>query len=130
MSGTSLDVVTRFGAALREKDMDGVSELLHDDFVVFEAGGLPYSGHYRGPSGFVDLLTAMNEVLELTPGPIARAAVDDSMVVSRFRLRFTARVSGRSTEMSIVELYRVSHGRIIELDVYYKDPSAVTALLT
>ncbi len=51
------------------------------------------------------------------------------MIVSRFRLTFTACASGRTTEMSLVELYRVSDGLIVELDVYYKDPSAVTALL-
>jgi hypothetical protein len=31
--------------------------------------------------------------------------------------------------MSLVEIYAVRDGLIAELDVYYKDPSAVTALL-
>ena len=129
MTGTSLDVVRRFSEALRDKNMDQARSLLHDDLVVHEAGGLPYSGDYRGPQGFVDLLATMNECLELTPGPIVRDVLSDDMIVSRFRLTFTARASGRTAEMSLVELYRVSDGLIVELDVYYKDPSAVTALL-
>ena len=31
--------------------------------------------------------------------------------------------------MSLVEIYTVRDGLIVDLDVYYKDPSAVTALL-
>jgi uncharacterized protein len=129
VTGTSLAVVSRFGAALSENQIDRACALLHSDFVVHEAGGLPYSGDYHGPQGFVDLLTAMTAELELSPGPITRAALDDDTVVSRFRLRFTARGSRRFTEMNLVELYTVSTGLIVALDVYYKDPSAVTALL-
>ncbi|MCV7171526.1 nuclear transport factor 2 family protein [Mycobacterium manitobense] len=129
MTGTSLAVVSRFGTALNQNRLDEACALLHEELVVHEAGGLPYSGDYHGPRGFVDLLTAMTEKLELTPGPINRAPLGDDTVVSRFRLRFTARVSGRFTEMNLVEIYTVSDGLIIALDVYYKDPSAVTALL-
>jgi ketosteroid isomerase-like protein len=129
VTGASLAVVSRFGTALSENRLDEACALLHEDLVVHEAGGLPYSGDYHGPRGFVDLLTAMTEKLELTPGPINRAPLNDDTVVSRFRLRFTARASGRFTEMNLVEIYTVSDGLIITLDVYYKDPSAVTALL-
>jgi uncharacterized protein len=129
VNGAGLEVVKRFGEALHDKRMDQARSLLHDNLVVHEAGGLPYSGDYRGPQGFVDLLATMNEYLELTPGPIVRDVLSDGTIVSRFRLTFTARDSGRTAEMSLVELYRISDGRIVELDVYYKDPSAVAALL-
>jgi hypothetical protein len=42
---------------------------------------------------------------------------------------FTSRASGKSVEMRLVEVYTVRNGLIVELDVYYKDPSAVAALL-
>jgi uncharacterized protein len=71
----------------------------------------------------------MNEAFELMPGPLLQDSLGDDTVVSRFRLKFTARSSGRAAEMNLVELYKVSDGLILELDVYYKDPSAVTALL-
>jgi ketosteroid isomerase-like protein len=72
----------------------------------------------------------MNESMELTPGPVTRDCLSDDTVVSRFRLAFTARTSGESVEMDLVELYKVHDGLIVDLDVYYKDPSAVAALLT
>jgi uncharacterized protein len=45
----------------------------------------------------------------------------------RTRMKFTSRGSGRSAEVGLVEIYTVRDGLIAELDVYYKDPSAVAA---
>ncbi len=126
---SSLSTVRQFSKALGEKDLEQACSLLHQDLVVHEAGGLPYSGEYHGPQGFRELLAKMNESLELTAGPITRDPLSDDTVVSRFRLTFTARTSGESVEMDLVELYKVHDGLIVELDVYYKDPSAVAALL-
>jgi ketosteroid isomerase-like protein len=103
--------------------------LLHDDFVVHEAGGLPFSRDYHGSEGFFDLLNRMNDVLELTAGPVTTDPLGDAAVAARFRLRFISRASGESVEMGLVEIYTVRDGRIAELDVYYKDPAAVAAIL-
>ena len=69
----------------------------------------------------------MNEVLDLMPGSLIQHSLGDDTVVSRFRLKFTARASGRAAEMNLVELYKVSDGLIVELDVHYRDPLAITA---
>ncbi len=130
MSQSPLCTVGQFSKALGDKDLERACALLHRDLVVHEAGGLPYSGEYHGPQGFRELLTKMNESMELTPGPVTRDCLSDDTVVSRFRLAFTARTSGESVEMDLVELYKVHDGLIVDLDVYYKDPSAVAALLT
>jgi uncharacterized protein len=129
MNQSPLFTVGQFSKALGEKNMERASALLHHDLVVHEAGGLPYSGEYHGPQGFRELLTTMNESMELTAGPVTRDCLSDDTVVSRFRLTLTARASGESVEMDLVELYKVRDGLIVDLDVYYKDPAAVTALL-
>ncbi len=129
MTQSPLVAVSQFSKALGEKDIERACALLHHDLVVHESGGLPYSGEYHGPQGFRDLMAQMNESMELVPGPVTRDCLPDDTVVSRFRLTFTARASGESVEMGLVELYKVRDGQIIELDVYYKDPAAVAALL-
>jgi uncharacterized protein len=121
--------VGRFMDAMVQGKLDDALSLLHDDFVVYEAGGLPYSGEYHGSSGFFELLTKMTEVLMLTRGPTIEHLLADDTVAMRYRLAFTARASGNSIEMSVVEVYTVREGLIVELDVYYKNPSAVAALL-
>jgi uncharacterized protein len=129
VSESGVEVVSRFSRALGAGNIDEVRSLLHDDLIVREAGGLPYSGDYYGPQGFIDLLSRMNDAFELTPGPIHRNRLDENTVLSRFALKLTARASGKWAEMNLVEIYRVLDGQIVELDVYYKDPSAVAALL-
>jgi uncharacterized protein len=121
--------VGTFMQAIVEKRFDDARCLLHDEFVAYEAGGLPYSGEYLGPQGFFELLAKMNEGLELTLGPAPQYLRTDDTIAVRSRLKFTARASGESVEMDLVEIYTVRDGLIVELDVYYKDPSAVAALL-
>jgi uncharacterized protein len=122
-------IVCKFMQAIVEEKFDDARSLLHDEFVVHETGGVPYSGEYHGPQGFFELFAKMNENLELTPDPAIQYLLADDTVAMRYRLKFTARVSGRSVAMSLVEIYTVRDGLIVELDVYYKDPSAVAALL-
>jgi uncharacterized protein len=129
VSTEGLETVRRFSRALGDRDFTKVESLLHRDLVVHTAGGLPYSGEYYGPQGFLELFAAMTQVLDLTPGPLRQQSLDEQTVVSRFRLRFVARASGKHAEMDLVEIYQVSDGLIADLDVYYKDPSAVAAVL-
>jgi hypothetical protein len=41
--------VARFVEALVEERFDDARSLLHNDFVVYEAGRIPYTGEYHGP---------------------------------------------------------------------------------
>ncbi|OCB08084.1 hypothetical protein A5644_07965 [Mycobacterium intracellulare subsp. yongonense] len=119
----------RFSVAVREGDFDEMGRLLDDDFVAHEAGGLPYSGDYRGLSGFRGLLETMNDAMTLSPGPFTSEQLGESAVALRFSLTFTVRASGKSVTMNLIEVYTLRNEKIVDLDVYYKDPAAVTALL-
>ena len=123
-------VVERFVDAFGDGRLDDALSLLHDDFVVHAAGGVPYSGDYQGAAGFRDLITKIFEVVDLTPSPEMQYLVDGDKVVLYYRLTFTARASTKSIEMRVAEVLSVRDGQIAELDVFYKDPSAVVALLT
>jgi ketosteroid isomerase-like protein len=122
-------IVVKFVDAFGDQRLDEALSLLHDDFVVHAAGDVPYSGDYRGAAGFLDLITKMSEVLELTPSPEMQFLADGDKVVLHYRLTFTGRASGESVEMSMAEVFTVRDGLIVELDVFYKNPSAVEALL-
>lgn len=122
-------IVERFVGAFGDGRLDDALSLLHDDFVVHAAGGVPYSGDYHGAEGFSKLITKMLPVLELTPSPEMQYLVDGDKVVLYYSLTFTARASGESVDMSVAEVFTVRDGLIAALDVFYKDPSAVVALL-
>jgi ketosteroid isomerase-like protein len=125
----NLAIVHRF---MNASGADGRAErwsLLSDELLVKPAGGLPFSGEYRGRPGFFELRTKIDDVVKLTPGPITVRPLGEDAVAAQLRLTFTARSSGKSVEIDVVELYTVRDGQIVELDVYYKDASAVAALL-
>jgi ketosteroid isomerase-like protein len=127
--GYALPIVERFMNAIVEERLDDARGLLHDEFVAYEAGGVPYSGEYHGPQGFFDLLAKMTEGMDFTLGPAPQCLLAGNSVAVRSRVTFTSRASGDSVDMRLVEVYTVRDGLIVELDVYYKDPSAVAALL-
>ena len=129
MASDPQTIVARFAKAIVEARLDDARLLLHDDFVTHEAGGLPYSGEYHGAEGFFELLGKMNEGLELTLGHSVQFLLAENTAAMRSHVTFTSRATGNSVEMSLVEVYTVRDELIVELDVYYKDPAAVTALL-
>jgi ketosteroid isomerase-like protein len=122
-------LVVKFVDAFGEQRFDDARSLLHDEFVAHAAGDVPYSGDYRGAAGFLDLVTKMSEALDVTPTSAMHFIADGETVVLHYRLRFTGRASGNSAEMSMSEVFTIRDGLIIELDVFYKNPSAVRALL-
>jgi uncharacterized protein len=122
-------IVVKFVDAFGDQRLDDALSLLHDEFVVHAAGDVPYSGDYCGPAGFLELITKISDALELTPSPQMQFLADADKVVLHYRLRFTARASGENVEMSMAEVFTVRDGLIVELDVFYKKPSAVEALL-
>jgi len=122
-------IVGNFMQAIVEERLDDARGLLHDEFVAYEAGGVPYSGEYRGAQAFFELLAKMSEGLEFILGPAPQYLRAGDAVAVRSRVKFSARASGKRVDMSLVEIYTVRDGLIVELDVYYKDPSAVAALL-
>jgi ketosteroid isomerase-like protein len=122
-------IVVKFVDAFGDQRLDDALSLLDDEFVVHAAGDVPYSGDYFGPTGFLELVTKISEMLELMPSPKMQFLADGDKVVLHYRLTFTARASGESVEMSMAEVFTVQEGLIMELDVFYKNPSAVEALL-
>lgn len=128
-TGDPLTTVQTFVAAVAEERMSDASSLLHEDFVAYEAGGLPYSGEYRGAQGFFELMARLGDGVDVIPGPSMQFLSADNTVAVRFRLTFTSQAIGRSVEMGMVEVYTVGDGLMVELDVYYKDPAAITELL-
>ena len=128
MSDTPAAVMDRFVAAFEAGDLAGACGLLHPDAVVHEAAGLPYSGDYKGPDGFAALVGTMAGSYDFKLLDTEYLPVDDERIVVRMVARFTSRTSGNSVQFPVVEIYTVRDGLIRDVDVYYKDPGAVSAL--
>jgi uncharacterized protein len=82
------------------------------------ARGLPYSGKYHCPAGFFEPFGKMNQAAELTPGEAVQYLPADD----------TGCHTGPA-EIHLASFRRERYRSRPNSDVYYKDPSAVTALL-
>jgi hypothetical protein len=127
MSSEAAEVVDRFLGAFAAGDVETALSCFSDETVVEEAQGLPFSGTFVGPGGFMELLGKMSALFEPR---VDKVEVLDAgtAAVGRIDLTFTSKASGRKLATSAVEVYRVSAGKITHADVYYKAPAAVTAL--
>jgi ketosteroid isomerase-like protein len=127
MTSESAAVVEKFLGAFAAGDVETALSCFSDETVVEEAHGLPFSGTFVGPGGFMELLGAMSAVF--VPRVDKVEVLDaGTAAVGRIDLTFRSKKSGRELATSAVEVYRVSDGKITHADVYYKDPAAVSAL--
>jgi hypothetical protein len=122
-------VVRRFYELLGHGDVDGATALMHPELVIHEPAGLPYGGEYHGPAGFREITAAMLEEFETEPLGEVTCLDSAGPIVVQLVGRFTSRATGRSANMDVVELFTVRDGQIVDLDVYYRDPGAVAALV-
>lgn len=121
--------VREFYGLVAEGRLEDACGVLHDELIIRVPPGLPYSGDYHGPAGFLDDMSRITALFEPKPVRVDYLGTTDPVVL-KILGRFTSRTSGRSLETDIVELFYVRDGKIVELDIYYKDPAAITALAT
>jgi ketosteroid isomerase-like protein len=130
MTSPEIGVIGRFFAAVLGGDIATVKELVSPECVVHEPAELPYGGDYVGPEGLLEMFGAINQVLEFSvDGEPLLLEVGDGRVVVRMVAVFAARQSGRTTSFPIAEIYTISGGQIVDIDVFYKEPGAIRALL-
>ena len=121
-----LPTVREFWDRLKARRLGDAELLLHDDLVIRMPPSLPYGGVYHGRAGFRDNLARITALFE--PENLRFDYLDaTNPVVIRILGRFTAKANGKSAETDLTNLYYVRNGRIAEIDVYYKDPAAISA---
>jgi ketosteroid isomerase-like protein len=126
----SAEIIGRFFTAVLGGDVATVKELVSPDCVVHEPTDLPYGGEYVGPDGLLTMFGAISRDLEFSvSGDPQFLPVGDGRVVVRMDATFTGRASGRVAEFPVAEIYTVSNGQIVDIDVFYKTPGAIRALL-
>jgi ketosteroid isomerase-like protein len=127
MTGKNAATLRAFVDLLSGGDADRAFKLLHPDVVVHEADALPYSGTYHGVEGFGQMMEQLFGTFDLQINKYEVLDAGDS-VIARMEISLTARSSGRSIDMPIVELYRFTDGLISEVDIFYKDTKAVAEI--
>jgi ketosteroid isomerase-like protein len=123
---SGIETVRTFYGLMAENRFAEASAYLSSDVLVRETTDLPFGGEYRGHAGNAELVGRMTALFDLA---ILKSEFFDGgdTVTAKLRARFTPRQSGVPLELEIVELITVRAGKIVELDIYHKTPSAVAA---
>jgi ketosteroid isomerase-like protein len=126
-TGSNLAVVKGFYDLVGQGKLEEAEAFLHEDLVIKVPPGMPYSGEYRGPQGFRDDMAAIMELYDPKPLNVEYFDNEDPVVI-KIDGGFTSKATGEHHHQDIVELFYVRDGKIVELDIYYKDPAAVNRL--
>jgi ketosteroid isomerase-like protein len=120
-------VIAQMFEAFYAGDMARLEQFIDPEIRVWQSAGLPYSGVYEGIAGFLEMAQKVYAHAEVD-NRLSRMLDSGDETVVFMDLKFTDRASGRTAESPNVEWYTFKDGRVVSIDVYYKDSAAVAAL--
>jgi ketosteroid isomerase-like protein len=106
----------RFGAG----DRDGALDLLHPDFRIQQPESLPHGGWHDGREGMLGMGTTFGSYWDRTISNPRILACGPSAVQITTQT-WTAKETGRSATVDVVELFSVADGLISEIRVFQQD---------
>ena len=121
-------LVDELGRRFRAGDRAGARGLLHPDLRIEQPASLPHGGSHHGPDGMDAMGAAFAQHWERTIGDAQVLSCGDTAVQVTTQT-WTARSTGRSATVDVVELFRVADDRIVEIRVFQQDTHALLATL-
>lgn len=117
--------------AIKAGDDEGTRALISPDFVLYQDGGMPYGGVYRGPDEFMQLI---KEVWTLWGGthfePCYQIADPDGMricAVVYFRAKLEQ--AAEPVETTLSEIWEFRDGQAVQARIWYADTPRLCAAL-
>jgi hypothetical protein len=98
-----------------------MERMLHSDFEIVEAEGLPYGGCYRGFEGWRRLSDAILSTWSGFRIKLIEMHGDDESAVLRFDISGRSRRTGTAWQSSVLELWKFRDGLLARIDPYYFD---------
>lgn len=129
MSRHGITLVEQLLERVGEQRWEEIPPLLSDDYEIVEPDSLPYGGTHRGAAGYIALIQRIGELFALRFDLDRLESVGDDTVLLRMVVTFTARSTGRSAALPVVELLTVRRGRIARSEIFLKDTAALLATL-
>jgi uncharacterized protein len=125
---TGAGVVRELARRFQAGDRYRARALMHPDIVVTQPASMPHGGAHRGHDGLDRMGTAFAEHWDRS---IADARILDAgpVVVQVTSQTWTARSSGRSATVDVVELITVADGLVTEIRVFPQDTHLLLSLL-
>ena len=117
---SNVDLVNEMARRFQAGDRDGAFELLHPEFRLQQPASLPHGGWHHGRDGMVEMGTTFAQYWDRTITDSRVLGCGDS-VVQITTQTWTAKDSGRSATVDVVELFSFADGLISEIRVFQQD---------
>lgn len=121
-------LVEELGRRFRAGDGAGARALLHPDLRIHQPASLPHGGWHHGHAGMAAMGAAVAERWNRTIGE-ATVLGCGAAVVQVTTQTWTARATGRSATVEVVELFGFRDGLVGEIRVFPADTHALLATL-
>lgn len=123
-SDEMIDFVDRLYAATGAGDWETASQMLTDDFVAYEANGLPMAGEYRGKDGLNRLYAKVMGLCDVVALDRIETTAGKDHAVTILSLRFA---DPTLAPAEICEMFRFRDGKCCEIKPFYYDPAPFLA---
>lgn len=124
-----LEVFAELQRCFAAGDGDGIAAVLHPEFEIEQPASFPHGGRHRGLAGMGEMGQRFSEHWDRTiADPVVHGCGDD-LVVQVTTQTWTAKATGRSATVDVVELVTVVDDRIREIRVFQQDTHALLATL-
>lgn len=111
-------------AASAAGDWAAIEAMLTDDFVAYEADGLPMAGEYRGKGGLLELYTKVFGLVDVGGLDLLQTTAGGDHAVTILSIRYADPALAPS---ELCEMFRFRDGLICEIKPFYYDPQTFHA---
>lgn len=129
MNEKLVTIVKALYQCLATQDWETYQFHLHPEFRVVESDSLPYPGTFYGMDGFNKLFgIVLDQFSEFEPMPSRICAGEDHVMVW-VDIKMTGRKSGKSIHTQLIEVFRFSGDKLIEIRPFYFDTDLIKSVL-
>jgi uncharacterized protein len=119
-AATAAELVETLAQRFSAGDRDGAFDLLHPDFHIQQPESLPHGGWHDGREGMLRMGATFGSYWDrvISNPRILACGLSAVQVTTQ---TWTARETGRSATVDVVELFSVADGLISEIRVFQQD---------
>jgi ketosteroid isomerase-like protein len=124
----AMELVLEMARRFQAGDRDGAFALLHPEFRLQQPASLPHGGWHSGRDGMVAMGVEFARHWDRTIGGPHVLGCGDT-VVQVTTQTWTAKATGRSATVDVVELFSFADGLITEIRVFQQDTHSLLGTL-
>ncbi len=127
-SADPVAVVEEVARRFRSGEAESIAALFHPTFRIEQPASLPHGGWHDGFDGMKQMGATFADHWDRTIGEARVSAAGDG-VIQLTKQTWTAKATGRSATVDVVELFDFTEGLISEIRVFQQDTALLLSTL-